>query len=62
MRLVAPARLLLHTAARFALVQLDEAEGQGLALRILQELPATLAVQDHGTVPVLDWQCPAAIQ
>lgn len=62
MRLVAPDRLLLHTAARFALVQLDEAEGQGLALRILQELPATLAVQDHGTVPVLDWQCPAAVQ
>jgi hypothetical protein len=62
MRLVAPDRLLLHTATRFALVQLDEAEGQGLALRIQQELPATLAVQDHGTVPVLDWQCPAAIQ
>jgi hypothetical protein len=62
MRLIAPGRLLLHTGARFALVRLDEAEGQGLALRILQELPATLAVQGHGTVPVLDWQCPAAIQ
>ena len=60
MRLIAPDRLLLHTAARFALVRLDEAEGQGLALHVLQELPATLDVQEHGTVPVLDWQCPAA--
>ena len=62
MRLVAPGRLLLHTAARFALVQLDETAGQGLVLHVLQELPATLDVQDHGTMPVLDWQCPTAIQ
>lgn len=62
MRMVAQGRLLLRTAARFALVQLDETTGQGLALHVLQEWPATLDVQGHGTVPVLDWQCPAATQ